>query len=323
MSAVSTLDEAAESRAPHLSRRSFLLALAVTLVIFFALHPLWRPLDMDAMDRNIAWSYAPIPLLVAGLLRLERKLTWTTWLLETLRLTMVKFVITFLFANVLWAFVQPPPGERAVEPAAAPAGGQASHFDVREAPPATPVDPARCGSLAGVVVDAAGAPQAGALVAVTGGLQDIVFAPPAGGLALDHGGSGFSPSRAIVLTWEPLIVRGAADVLHTAHALDERGRPLFNVPLVPGSERTLMFDRPLGRVTLSCTVHGQADHAAQLAVVANPFAAFTDEDGRFAFDGVPAGDLELTASTSPERATRQAVPLQPGAAVADLRLALP
>jgi hypothetical protein len=322
MSAGSTLTDAAESRAPHLSRRSFLLALAVTLVIFFALHPLWRPLDMDAMDRNIAWSYAPIPLLVAGLLRLERKLAWTTWLLETLRLTLVKFVITFLFANVMWAFVDPP-GQAAAAPASAPAGGQASRFDVREAPPATPLDPARSGSLQGVVVDAAGAPQAGVLVAVTGGLQDIVFAPPAGGLVLDHGGSGFSPSRAIVLIWEPLVVRGAADVLHTVHGLDERGRPLFNLALVPGAERELMFDRPLGRVTLSCTVHGQADHAAQLAVVANPFAAFTDDEGRFAFEGVPAGELELTVSTSAERATRQAVPLQPGAAVADLRLALP
>jgi hypothetical protein len=322
MTTVSTLTRASEPRAPHLSRRSFLLALAVTLVIFFALHPLWRPLDVDAMDRNIAWSYAPIPLLVAGLLRLERKLTWTTWLLETLRLTLVKFVITFLFANIMWAFVAPP-DPRAAAPAAASTTGQASRFDVRPAPPATPLDPSRCGSLSGVVVDAAGTPQAGALVAVTGGLQDMVFAPPAGGAVLDHDGSGFSPGRAIVLTWEPLVVRGAADVLHTVHALDERGRQLFNLALVPGGERTLMFDRPLGRVTLTCAVHGQADHAAQLAVVGNPFAGFTDDEGRFRFEGVPAGELELTASTSTERAARQALSLQPGAALADLRLQLP
>ncbi len=322
MSTTATPSEATESRAPHLSRRSFLLALGVTLVIFFALHPLWRPLDADAMDRNILWSYLPIPLLVAGLLRLERKLTWTTWLLETLRLTLVKFVITYLFANIMWAFVEPPdPAVTAA--AAAPAGGQASRFDVRDAPPPTPLDPARCGSLAGQVVDAAGTPLAGVLVAVTGGLQDIVFAPPAGGAVLDHDGAGFSPDRAIVLIWEPLVVRGAAGVLHTVHALDERGRVLFNVALVPDGERTLMFDRPLGRVTLSCAVHGQADHAAQLVVVANPFAAFTDDAGRFRFDGVPAGELELTASTSAERAAQQAVSLQPGAALADLELKLP
>jgi hypothetical protein len=319
---MTSLPDVADPPSQQLSWRSFLLALGITLFIFFALHPLWRPLDMDAMDKNIIWSYAPIPLLVLGLLAWERKLHWSTWALETVRLTMVKFVITFLFANVMWAFVSPP-GVAPPAPASAPAAGQPSHFDVREAPPATPIDPARTGRLEGLVVDAAGAPEAGALVALTGGLDKLVFAPPAGGALLTHGAEGFSPSRAIVLTWEPLVVRGAADQLHTVHASDEHGRQLFNLALVPGGERTLMFDRPLGRVTLSCTVHGQVDHAAELEVVANPFAAFTDADGHFAFDGVPEGDLELTASTSPERVAQAQVKLAAGAAVTDLRLKLP
>ena len=100
--------ESAEPAVPQLSWRSFGLALAITLAIFFLLHPLWRPLDMAQMDRNILWSYAPIPLLVLALLALERKLRWSSWMLETLRLTLVKFVITFLIANLVWAFTGPP-----------------------------------------------------------------------------------------------------------------------------------------------------------------------------------------------------------------------
>jgi Carboxypeptidase regulatory-like domain len=307
-----------------LSRRSFLLALAITLAIFFTLHPLWRPLDMDAMDANIAWSYAPIPLLAAGLLALERKLRWPSWLLETLRITLLKFAITWLFANVMWAFVGPPGAAPASAPPPldAPASGATGRYDVRPAPPATPLDPARAGRLAGTVLDGAGAPQAGALVAVTGGLQDIVFAPRPGGALLAHDGSGFTPRQLVLLTWESLAVRGAADLLHTVRALDAHGRQLFNFALVPGGERTLMFDRPLGRVRLTCTVHGQDDHAAELVVVSNPFATWTDEQGRFTLDGVPAGELELTASTSAEHAVTQRVTLEAGGSVADLELKL-
>ena len=116
MSADPVRPESAEPAVPQLSWRAFGLALAITLAIFFLLHPLWRPLDMAQMDRNILWSYAPIPLLVLALLALERKLRWSSWMLETLRLTLVKFAITFLFANTMWAFVGPP--GRAEPPAA-------------------------------------------------------------------------------------------------------------------------------------------------------------------------------------------------------------
>ena len=321
MASASSLPDAADAPAEQLSWRSFLLALAITLVIFFALHPMWRPLDADAMDRNIAWSYAPIPLLVAGLLKLERKLAWSTWLLETLRLTLVKFVITFLFANVMWAFVEPPDSAPAPPPAAGSAG-QTGRFDVRPAPPATPIDPARTGRLAGRVLDAAGGAQAGALVAVTGGLSGLVFAPREGGVVLDHDGSGFTPHAAILLVYEPLLVRGTPDTLHTVRAVDSSGRLLFNLALPPGTAVTRMFDRPLGRVTLACSVHGQADHAAELVVVGNPFATWADAEGRFALDGVPAGELELTASTSAQHAVTQRVRLEPGGAALDLELKL-
>ena len=315
-----------ESTIPQLSRLSFYSALAVTLGLFFLLHPLWKPLDMDQMDRNIAWSYAPIPFLVLGLLAWEHKLRWSSWLLETLRLTLVKFAITWLFANLLWSFVGPPrapaPPPAAATPAAATSAADPGRFEVREPPPATPIDSARTGRLRGIVVDGAGAPVSGALVTVSGGLERLVFAPPGDGLVLRHDESGFQPRQAVVLVYEKLVFRGAEGELHTVNATDEDGRHLFNLALTPGNDRTLMFDRPLGRVTIKCSVHGQGEHTADLAVVANPFAVWTGSDGRFDFEGVPAGALVLTAWHAAHATAHNSVALAPGGAADDVRLTL-
>jgi len=311
-----------DAAVPQLSWRSFGVALAVTLAIFYLLHPMWRPMDMDDMDRNIAWSYAPIPLLVLVLLALERKLRWASWLLETIRLTLVKFAITFLFANVVWLFVGPP-GLHASPRALAATSTRPGRFEVRAAPPATRLDASRAGRVDGVVTDSSGAPQADVLVSVTGGLDGIVFAPRADGVSLAHDGDALRPARAVALTFEPVVLRGASDRLHSVRATDARGLSLFNLALVPGSESTLMFDRPLGLVKLACAVHGDREPTADLAVVANPFAAWTGPDGRFSFEGVPAGALELTAMRlSGPKASAQVV-LAPGGAVEGARLSLP
>ena len=316
--------EAPETAVPQLSWRSFGLALAVTLAIFFLLHPVWRPLDMADMDRNIVWSYAPIPALVLALLAVERKLRWSSWTLETLRLTLVKFAITFLFVNTVWAFVGPP-GPSAPAGAAGSAGATPATTAEARAPAApapTPIDPARTGRLEGLVADEGGAPLAGVLVGVTGGLGGIVFAPPGEAVRLRHDGGKLQPAAAVVQVRQALILLGASDRLHTAAAVDEHGREVFNLPLLPGSERTQIFDRPHGPVTLRCTVDGRGEHATALVIVENPFAAWTGEDGRFRFEGVPVGDLELTAWGPSGSRQRVRVRLQPGAAES-VRLTLP
>jgi len=335
-------NESTESTLPHLSGWSFTLALAIVLGIFFGLHPVWKTTDASAVDATIVWSYAPIPLLVAVLLALERKLRWSSFLIETIKLTFVKFAITWLVANVLWSLTTPPVGHERSFESTSPAE-QPGRFDVHEPPVATTIDPARTGSLAGIVTDAAGAPVAGAFVAVTGGLQDIVFAPPPDGLLLVHDGSGLQPDRAVLLVHEKLVVRSGTDALHTVCAFDEGGKQLFNLPIVPGAESQRMFKQPAGLVTLRCTVHGHSDREAVLDVVANPFAAWTGPDGRFAFEGVPAGDLEIAATgpgqaaaavapatqrpahpaTAARPAARRQIALAPGGAVDDLRLTLP
>lgn len=303
-----------------LSGRAFVLALAAVLALFAGLNPVWRPLDMAAMDRNILWSYAPIPLLAAGLLALERKLRWSSWMLDTLRLGLAKFAVTYLYVNVVWPYVVEPPAPPLPAPAAPVA--QRARFDLHEPPPATPLDPAACGRLEGVALDAAGAPASGVLVAVTGGLEGRVFAPRPEGVRLEHDGRSLRPARAVLLVHERLVLRGEAERLHAVRARDAEGRLLFNLPLGPGAVQELMFERPGAHVSLACTVHQEQEPAVELAVVANPFAAFTGDDGRFDFAGVPAGALLLEAF-GPGGTARLEVVLDAGGAASGLRLVLP
>ena len=89
-----------EGLPPSLSLPSFLFGLALLTGVFLFLNPIWDAPDMGLWNENIWWSYAPIPLLAAALLALERKLSWATVVLETLKLTFVKFAVTFLIAQV-------------------------------------------------------------------------------------------------------------------------------------------------------------------------------------------------------------------------------
>ncbi|MHC5211508.1 MAG: carboxypeptidase-like regulatory domain-containing protein [Planctomycetota bacterium] len=315
-----TAESASDGSLPSLSLRSFCVCLAITLAIFVGLNPIWEPLDMDAMDANIGWSYAPIPLLVLGALALERKLRWPTLAVEMLKLTLVKFAITFLAANVVWAVSGPPQRTATEKPGRPPSEPMASTIP-RDPPPPSVIDAAATGGLAGRVTAADGRPAAGVLVHVAQGLEGLVFAPPAEAVLLSDSGGGFGPALSIVQAFQPVTLRSTDGMLHTAHAADAEGRQLFNYPVLPSTDRALIFDRGAGLVTITCKVHGHDQRTARLAVVSHPFAAFTDDEGRFRFTGVPAGELELVAWTPEAGSVRHALHVSAGGEnTADLAL---
>jgi hypothetical protein len=303
-----------ESPLPALSARAFCVCLAVTLAIFVGLNPVWEPLDMDRLDANIGWSYAPIPLLVLAALVLERKLRWASLAMETLKLTLVKFAVTFLAANIVWA-VTGPPGRALPTPGwprdGAPAAGAAAALRAAAEPSA--IDPARTGRLVGRLTDAAGRPLAGVPVWIADGLRGLVFEAPGESVVLSDAGRGFGPALSIVQAFQPVALRSLDGALHTAHAADADGKQLFNYPVLPGEPRALVFDRPAGLVTLTCKVHGHDERSARLLVVSHPFAALTGEDGGYAFTGVPAGTLVLVAGSDVESLSRRECELLPGA----------
>lgn len=299
---------------------AFGVCLAILLAIFLFLNPIWRSDAIGEWDENIWWSYYPIPVLVAVALALERKLGWGPFWLETMKLTFVKFTVTFLLANGLWAYWGAPgTGQPERE---GPLAADSDEFELRPAPPATPLDPATLGRLEGRVLDAAGAPVADALVHVSAGLDALRFAPPEAPALLLNAGEGFRPPLVVVQSFQELRLSSQDDALHTAvFARADDGHRLLNVPVLAGAERALLLPRGYGLLEVTCSVHGKDEPRALVLALGHPFVTRTDADGRFALEGVPGGALELRALAGERHGPPCAVELAPGGA-AELTLNL-
>lgn len=292
---MSPLETTQPSESPaQLSRGAFALSLLVLLGIFTFLNPIWEDHAMSAWDENIGWSYVPIPALVLFFLLLERKWSGPAFLLESLKLTFVKFVLTFLAANAIWA-VWGIPGTGLESGGAVVSQASASGFEPRPAPAPTPLGGRVLGILEGVVEDAQGRAVPGAMVWVSEGLEGLVFAPPAEELVLEHRGDGFEPGFALVQAWQGLRLRSLDRELHTVVLREQRGRQLTNFPLIASGELELMFARTRGPLELSCSVHGVAEPPTTLLVSGTPFQGRADSSGRFRFEGVPGEALVLCA----------------------------
>jgi hypothetical protein len=296
------------------------LALAVTIFLF-ASGPVWEhPWDINALNRAIFYSYAPLPLLVLGGLAYKRRLGLRAFGLDLLVLTLLKYSITFGIALLLWTARGAPPAPQTALPA--PHRAHAVAAVPPEAP--TPVPEEKAGSVRGVVVDREGKPVAGALAYVAGGLEAWVFAPPTRELVLDNHGAGLTPEVAIAQLHQPIAARSTSGQLHTFVAT-QGGTTLLNVPLLGSGLRTpVVFAEAHGLIEVRCSVHQHlgTERPSTLLVLAHPFSAITGDDGRFTFNGVPAGALRLAAWDRARGTASVAVRLDPrGATESTLALA--
>lgn len=286
-------DEESEFRSapPALSPLSFLAVLGISLAVFFGRHPEWTELNIQEADANILWSYVPIPPLVFLFLLFERKLGFAAWAIDTLKLTLLKFALTYVFANTIWSLMGgPAPLEES--PQAPPTAGSESHTP-RRAPDATPLDPTSLRTIEGRITEEDGTPAEGVLVWIARGLSGFDFEPPADPIVFENTGQGFRPALSVVQTYQTISFRGGDGELHTAVASDSNGTLVFNYPALPPGGREVMLDRALGMLRINCSIHGDEEQTAHTLVLDSPFAQVTGAEGRFVFEGVPDVPVEL------------------------------
>jgi hypothetical protein len=258
-----------------------MLAVLTGVFLFGGSRPVWHnPFDIDLA---IWLSYAPIPILVAAGLLWSRRLSLGTWLLNTLEIVMLKFAITYVIAITLWAtFPRPDAPEPLREAPARPAATP---------PPVTPWPAAKRGGITGSV-SREGAAIEGALVMVTGGLEDIVSERPATPVELLVDAGQLGEPLQVVQRWQPLVGRSGDGRLHPLRFEREQDVLLTTPVLASGETRAIPTHGLDGLMAVRCTLHGEATN---LAVVPHPHHVRTDTDGRFELAGVPALGVEVRA----------------------------
>ncbi len=315
-----TVDAAQDPRGErllHVSRAQFVGSLLVSLTIFFfATGPLWRhAADIRRLDTAIFWSYGAIPLLIAACLVASKRWSVRGFLLDTLALTLTKYVLTATVAGLLWFAGGDPAG------VAPPAHAAVKPSEPEPAAAPTRLDPAQAGEIDVTVADATGKPVAGALAYVAGGLDGYVFAVPSSPVALTNDGKGVAPPLLVAQIGQTLEGRSTDGRLHTL-VVRRDGATLFNVPMLSSGAATAVRagdarDAP-GLATVRCNVHPGVEAESRLLLLAHPFHGWSDADGRVVLRGVPAGTLRI-AVLAGDRTAEEAVPLAAGK-TAEVRL---
>jgi hypothetical protein len=311
-------DEAMTSTSSHtdphravarLGRAEFWACFLGAMAVFFlAQGPLWR--HRWQLDISIFYSYLVVPVLVAGALAYRKKWSLASFALGTLEVTVWKFGATYVIAHTLWMFSPPPPKTRPLPAESA--------IPERESPVvATPIAKEATGAIQGTVT---GAGSARVIVYVASGLESFTFAPSAGSPELLVGAS-IQPGIAVAELNQELRARSSDGRLHTLIAGIEDA-DLFNVPLQSsGAWSGAKVRRGQGVAQLRCAVHPHSGETGSLVVVGHPFHAMLDGDGRFDWEGVPAGHVVIAALGSGGRQAKAEVEVVAGGSVqAQLKL---
>jgi len=281
-----------KARYPALSILERLLILSIAVVQFLIGHgAVWsKPFNWD---HSIVWSYVTIAVLVALALARRHRLSPVTWLLHTVELAGIKFILT---AGFLLAFLITHPKRAAPAAEVLPPAPRGEAATAREKPKPTIFAEGSLADIRGQVLGGDRQPVVGALVFVSDGLNQFAFEPPTQPVRLQNDGKQFSPSIAVVQVGQPLVVRSANHELHTMQMMKSDRSWVLNVPLLAsGQERVLEFDDAKRIVSVECKVHQARESQGHLAILNHPFHTFSDADGRFALASVPKGTVAITA----------------------------
>lgn len=121
-------------------------------------------------------------------------------------------------------------------------------------------------------------------------IEGKTFTPPTDPRVIDQINKAFVPHVLPILVGSRVTFRNGDALLHNVHTV--RGRKsLFNLAIPAGGPPlTKAFHEP-GEVAVLCNIHPEM--AAYIIVLEAPYAAVTDEQGRYEIVGIPEGTYTL------------------------------
>jgi plastocyanin len=126
---------------------------------------------------------------------------------------------------------------------------------------------------------------------VSGGFEGKSFAPPSTPVEINQMDCHYIPHAVIVSVGQTLNVRNSDMTLHNIHAQTVANSALNTGQAVP-MVTPHVFDKKEILIPVKCDVHKWM--GAFIAVVDNPFATISAEDGKYELK-LPAGKFEITA----------------------------
>lgn len=129
---------------------------------------------------------------------------------------------------------------------------------------------------------------ADAVVYITSGFGDRVFAPPTEAVVIDQKGCLYEPHVAAVMVGQPLRFRNSDQEAHNVHGRPKQVDAWNFLMSRPNSTRDVSFDTPEVGIPVSCDVHPWM--RAYVSVFDNPCFAVTPADGTVTLRPVPPGD---------------------------------
>jgi plastocyanin len=132
-----------------------------------------------------------------------------------------------------------------------------------------------------------------AIVAITDGLGDRVFAVPQTHVVVDQRGCIFSPRVVAAQAGQPVKFLNSDPLPHNVHGTPPKSSG-WNFSLgLKGAERTVDVDTPQPVIPIRCDIHPWMQ--AYLGVYDHPYFAVTGADGQFTLKNVPPGTYTLEA----------------------------
>jgi len=158
---------------------------------------------------------------------------------------------------------------------------------------------------------AKGGAFANVFVYVKAGLEGKKFEPPTATVVIEQKGCQFAPRVVGIRTAQVLTVKNLDPVSHNIHPMPKNNRD-WNHQQPPGAEDLKRkFAFPEIMIPVKCNVH--AWMKSYIGVLDHPFFAVTGDDGRFAFDGLPAGKYTIAAWHEQFGELTQEIVIRPGA----------